>query len=892
VGSLFASAALAAEPHSYCVTGAPLVIGGASDANTNSVIAAVCQTNNPDDPCCTTSTVSPKRWDLACVQQAARYARDTLQIGDVCGRYAWAQGPVPGTGQYYPRDFNVFSLNQVNGLRDTEGPVAASSTVGLNSFNLNLGDQQPVALLAGGAASLVSGTVHGKVAYASTYSDSGVTFVGASRPTSPTSPFPINFSAAGTKLLAMSAAIKAYDAIAATKLNNTVTLAGSDPELNVFSLPQALLTNTTSYVFSVPAGSSVIVNVLGTSPSLSNASLSGTVTGNQILWNFPDATTLTMSGIGFSGSILAPKATANLRNGSLAGTVMVASGSPINVELYSAPFRMPSSVGARALKVDPTWSMTGNVSDDQTATDLTKEAGFLEIPTTTYNAESAARRSPTHRMWYSFQPATSQPQNKPLAVFFNGGPGSATSGYLFSFNTSTFTLDPCKVNGAPACNSSPSTIAANPNSWTQFANLLYIDAPAAGFSYPLGNAADPSTNPSIGTDMDRDAGIFNLVLVRFLLRHPPLWNNHVMIVGESYGGTRATLMLQALFDYPSLIATGSRYRDPQVYAGELIYYLVTMGTATPSAAQIAAKFSSQVLIEPAIVAGAQASHPAKGTADEFNRAQNCLPDNVWSNGMGGTLTTLCSDAAPAIGGYPQIIPTCDVYDCDKPSGYSDNLTFTAAKNLNKLDVLNQMIGAKATNIEWMYARSRLNAYGRLNGDVVDTVEMYNNFGHALAPEDRYYLLYNSDAHIPYPSASAWSDNARNNYHAAVFLNRVMNGVSTFITVAKHDTVIYSPDIRYAIENVRLANPGTFGSIKLTSYTPGFDNPLLYPPTNSRPRHGYMYFAVGPASPLDAPPNQSFYVTTPGIYDSGHTVSIRAPAELLADVKDFYARTPQ
>jgi len=871
------------------VTGAPLVIGGSSDANTNNVIAAVCDAANPD-PCCTTSSVSPKRWDLACVQKAARYARDNLQIGDVCGRYAWAQGPVTGTGQYYPRDFNVFSLNQLNGLRDTEGPAAAGSIISLNSFNLNLGDQQPVALLAGGAVSASSGTVHGKLVYATTYNDSQVTFIGASRPTSPTSPFPINFSAAGTKLVAMSAAIKAYDAIAATKLNNTVTLAGTDPELNVFSMPQALLTNTTSYVYNVPVGSSVIVNVLGSNPSILNAGLSGFVTGNQILWNFPDATTLTMSGVGFSGSILAPKATANLRNGSVAGTVVVAYGQPINVELYSSPFRMPSSLGARALKVDPTWSMTGNVSDDQTATDLTKEAGFLEIPATSYNAEGASRRSPTHRIWYSFQPATSQPQSKPLAVFFNGGPGSATSGYLFSFNTSSFTLDPCKVNGA-ACNSTPGAIAPNPSSWTQFANLLYIDAPATGFSYPIGNA-DPSTNPSIGTDMDRDAGIFNMVLTRFLLRHPPLWNNHVMIVGESYGGTRAPLMLQALFDYPSLINTGSRYRDPQLYAGELIYYLVTMGTTTPTTAQLAAKFSTQVLIEPAIIAGAQSSRPTNGTVDQFNRAQNCLPDNVSSDGKGNTRTTACFDSAPAIGGYPEVVPTCDSYDCDKAPGYSDKLTFAAVANLNKVDILNQMVGAKATNIEWMYARSRQNAYGRLTGDIVATPEMYSTFGSQLAPEDRYYLLYNDTAHVAYPSASSWFSNGRSAYHAVVFLNRMFEGVSTFITVAKHDTVIYSPDILYAIENVRLADTTTFASLKATSYNPTFDNPLLYPPGTSRPRHGYMFFAIGPASPLNAPPNQSFYVTTPGMYDSGHTVSIRAPAELLADVKDFYARTPQ
>jgi choice-of-anchor A domain-containing protein len=869
------------------VTGAPLEIGGGPDANTNSIIAAVCGTTNPD-PCCTTSSVSPKRWDLACVQLAARHARDTLGLGDVCGRYAWAQGPIAGASQYYPRDFNVFSLGQLNGLRDTEGPVAAATHVNLRYFNLNLGQQQPVALLSGASSTLLSGSVHGTVMYGTSFVDQWVTYVGSSRPTGPTSPFPIDFSAARTKLIAMSQAIKAYDAIAATKQYNTITLAGSDPELNVFSIPQALLTNTFSYAINVPVGSSVIVNVLGANPSLANAGISGFAA--NMLWNFPDATSLTMTGIGLPGSILAPKAAADLRNGSVAGTVVVGSGSPVNVELYSFPFQIPSSVGARALRVDPTWSMTGNVSDDQTATSFTKEAGFLEIPGATYKAEGQTRTSPTHRIWYSFQPALNQPKTKPLAVFFNGGPGSATSGYLFSFNTSSFTLDPCKVNGAPACNATPGTIAFNPSRWTQFANLLYIDAPGAGFSYPLGNA-DPATNPSIGTDLDRDAGIFNMAMLRFLLRHPQLWSSKVMIVGESYGGTRATLMLQSLFDYPSLIDAGSLYQDAQVYAAEFIYFLVTMGTGTPSVSQIASKFSSQVLIQPAIIAGAQLDRPTDGTVDQFNRAQNCLPDNVSSDGMGGTRATPCWESAPAIGGFPAVNPTCDPYDCDKPLGFSDNLTFAAATNLNKVNILDQMVGAKVTNVEWMYGRSRQNAYGRLSGDTVATPEMYSTFG-SLGPDDRYYLLFNDEANTPYPSASAWHSSGRNAYHTAVFLNRLFNGVSTFITVTKHDTVVWSPDIRYAIENVRLADPVTFAAVKSTSYQPTGNNPFLYPPGTSRPRQGYMQFDVGPASPPTAPPDSSYYVTTPGLYDSGHTVPIRAPAELLADVMDFYARTPQ
>jgi len=55
------------------------------------------------------------RWSLACVQKAADYAL-TLHAGDVCGRYAWAQGPIANTQQYYPRDFSLFTWGDATGL--------------------------------------------------------------------------------------------------------------------------------------------------------------------------------------------------------------------------------------------------------------------------------------------------------------------------------------------------------------------------------------------------------------------------------------------------------------------------------------------------------------------------------------------------------------------------------------------------------------------------------------------------------------------------------------------------------------------------------------------------------------------------------------------------------
>jgi hypothetical protein len=168
-------------------------------------------------------------------------------------------------------------------------------------------------------------------------------------------------------------------------------------------------------------------------------------------------------------------------------------------------------------------------------------------------------------------------------------------------------------------------------------------------------------------------------------------------------------------------------------------------------------------------------------------------------------------------------------------------------------------------------------------------EMFATFG-SLGALDRYFLIQNDDAHQTYPGATGWNTYSRGTNNTAFFINRLVDGVSTFITVAKHDTIIYSPDIRYAIDDVVAAYPDPFclpppGSCFVvgTSYDRSADNPLIYPPGTIKTRHGRMGIDIGS-------PTVTYYATMPGLYESGHSVSARAPAELLADVMDWYARS--
>jgi pimeloyl-ACP methyl ester carboxylesterase len=134
---------------------------------------------------------------------------------------------------------------------------------------------------------------------------------------------------------------------------------------------------------------------------------------------------------------------------------------------------------------------------------------------------------PGARLFYVFRKA--DVENAPLVVFFNGGPGYATSFGLLAHGTSPATVD------------SSGALVANGASWTSFANLLYIDERQSGFSYGVGTAPG-----ACAFDPVADAADFAQALLRFFDAHQALRHAPVVLVGESYGGMRAMYVLAQL----------------------------------------------------------------------------------------------------------------------------------------------------------------------------------------------------------------------------------------------------------------------------------------------------------------------------------------------------------
>ena len=133
---------------------------------------------------------------------------------------------------------------------------------------------------------------------------------------------PVNFSLAMNGLAAKSVSYGAEAETGSSILAwSTMTLWGASRNVNVFNMTAGELAGASGLVLAVPAGSRVLVNVSGTSANFSSKGLYGFVAENT-LFNFYQATDLTMGAIGVVGSILAPKANVNFVSGQMNGQLV------------------------------------------------------------------------------------------------------------------------------------------------------------------------------------------------------------------------------------------------------------------------------------------------------------------------------------------------------------------------------------------------------------------------------------------------------------------------------------------------------------------------------------------------------------------------------------------
>ncbi len=227
-------------------------------------------------------------------------------------------------------DYNVFvSGNFTSTASDTQGRLAAGGNVSLTNYSIGAtlapADASRDTLIVGGALNFHAGAVaHGNAVSHGTGTLEGVTFTSGNGYRQGTA---LDFGAAANTLRSDATGDAALPVNGTTAFQyNQITLTGTDSRLNIFTVSGANLSMANSLTINAPAGSTALVNISGDTVRLQNEgfALHG-VERTHVLYNFPQATALTLSNVGIDGSILAPFAAIAFDNGAITGQLIGAS---------------------------------------------------------------------------------------------------------------------------------------------------------------------------------------------------------------------------------------------------------------------------------------------------------------------------------------------------------------------------------------------------------------------------------------------------------------------------------------------------------------------------------------------------------------------------------------
>ncbi|XP_022002175.1 serine carboxypeptidase-like 13 [Helianthus annuus] len=122
------------------------------------------------------------------------------------------------------------------------------------------------------------------------------------------------------------------------------------------------------------------------------------------------------------------------------------------------------------------------------------------------------------QLFYYFVESTRNPEEDPLIFHISGGPGCSGLRPLLG------------ETGPLNINADGLTLALNPGSWTQMANMIYMDMPVgSGFSYAVTEEGWISSDTIFATQAHD-------FIKKFLSEHPKFSHNPLYISGTSYVG--------------------------------------------------------------------------------------------------------------------------------------------------------------------------------------------------------------------------------------------------------------------------------------------------------------------------------------------------------------------
>jgi len=163
-----------------------------------------------------------------------------------------------------------------------------------------------------------------------------------------------------------------------------------------------------------------------------------------------------------------------------------------------------------------------------TAGKITSLPGYSGPELSMYSGYVTVDASHGRALFYWLIEAQTNPDTAPLVVWFQGGPGCSSLAGLFTEH------GPLRTDGKGG-------LEYTSLSWTNIANMLYVEAPAGvGFSYS-------NTSSDYNTD-DTKTAIDNAAFIEgFLQQYPKYIGRTLWLTGESYAGVYVpTLVNQIL----------------------------------------------------------------------------------------------------------------------------------------------------------------------------------------------------------------------------------------------------------------------------------------------------------------------------------------------------------
>ncbi|MFP4438636.1 MAG: choice-of-anchor A family protein, partial [Chloroflexaceae bacterium] len=331
------------------------------------------------------TTLLTFNWFFLPVDAKTTTTRDAPEVFSVASAESCSVNPLG-----VANDFNVFMLGNMNQTSDAEGRVAAAGDVELNSYGIGnklSPDSSRDDLIVGGDLVYTNGEVfNGSAVYGGTADITNVGFPnGDHRQGSP-----MDFAAAEAYLLEVSAAWANLSANGETVVKpwGAIELNGDDADLNVFALSGTDLADTNSFTINVPAGSTVLVNVDGSTAGMQNFEYFFEE-NEYVLYNFFEATDLTFSSIGIQGTVLAPQADIVFNNGQINGTMIGASISgsgEFHHNLFAGCLPVPEEEEEPTATPEPTNDYQLNLSHIMCAEDDDAPAG-VEVHFVLLNVE-------------------------------------------------------------------------------------------------------------------------------------------------------------------------------------------------------------------------------------------------------------------------------------------------------------------------------------------------------------------------------------------------------------------------------------------------------------------------------------------------------------------------